>query len=240
MNDELPSSTTQVDSGSQALAEALRGSFAIVKFVMVVLLAVFLFSGFFKVEPQEKAIILRFGKPVGEGNNALLGSGAHWAWPYPIDEVVKIPITEIQKVSARASWFFQSPEQEALNFDPPPNPPMDGYALTGDGNIIHTKATLSYRIEDPVRCVFEFANGTNQTFNLAGVSNAVRNVLDNALICTAARYKVDDLLLNDQTGFQEAVGRRVTKLIEEQKLGAARGSGRRIGPRPRQAFEDGI
>lgn len=212
-----------VDSGAQALTEALHSSFAIVKVVMVILFVVFVFSGIFKVEPQEKAIKLRFGKPVGEGEQVLIGSGTHWAWPYPIDEVVKIPITEIQKVTGKGSWFLQSPEEEALNQDPPAggslNPAVDGYAITGDGNIIHTKATLSYRIEDPVRCVFEFAAGTNQIFSLAGVSNAVLNALNNALVHTTARYKVDDILLNEITGFQEAVGRRVRKLIQEQKLG---------------------
>jgi modulator of FtsH protease HflK len=177
----------------------------------------------FKVEPQQKAIILRFGKPIGEGEQALLGPGLHWAWPYPIDEVIKIPITEIQKVTTKTAWFLQSPEQEALNLDPPPgpslNPAVDGYALTGDGNIVHAQATLSYRIENPVRCVFEFASGTNSGFSLAGVSNAVVNALDNALAYTIARYKIDDLLLNDAVGFQDAVGRRVVKLVAEQKLG---------------------
>ncbi len=218
-----PQTPSPVDSGAQALAEALHSSFAIVKVVMAVLFVVFVFSGIFKVEPQEKAIKLRFGRPVGEGDKVLIGSGTHWAWPYPIDEVIKIPITEIQKVSAKGSWFLQTPEEEALNQDPPAggslNPAVDGYAITGDGNIIHTKATLSYRIEDPRRCVFEFAAGTNQSFSLAGVSNAVLSALNNALVYTAARYKVDDILLNDVTGFQEAVGRRVGKLIQEQKLG---------------------
>ena len=215
---------TPVDSGSQAMTEALRSSFGIVKVVMVILFAAFLFSGFFTVGPQEKAIVLRFGKPVGDGDKALLGSGAHWAWPYPVDEVIRIPITEIQKVTAAASWFFQTPEQVALNQIPPPsgptlNPALDGYALTADGNIVHLKATLSYRIDDPVRCVFEFAAGTNQSFSLAGVSNAVMNALDNALVQTAARFKVDDLLLNDALGFRDAVQRRVVKLMREQKLG---------------------
>src|SRR4051794_349721 len=81
------------DTGSQALSEALRSSFAIVKVVMVILVLVFLGSGFFQVGPQEKAVILRFGKPVGEGNKALLGAGLHWGFPAPIDEVVKIPIS---------------------------------------------------------------------------------------------------------------------------------------------------
>ena len=63
---------TPVDAGSQALAEALRSSFAIVKVVMVLLVLVFLASGFFQVGPQEQAIILRFGKPVGEGKGELV------------------------------------------------------------------------------------------------------------------------------------------------------------------------
>ena len=84
---------TPVDAGSQALSEALRSSFAIVKFVMVALVIVFLGSGFFQVGPQEQAIILRFGKPVGEGRDALLGPGLHWSFPYPIDKYEKVPIT---------------------------------------------------------------------------------------------------------------------------------------------------
>jgi modulator of FtsH protease HflK len=208
-----PSSLSGMDAGSQALAEALRSSFAIVKAVMVLLVGVFFFSGFFTVGPQEKAIILRFGKPLGEGDKALLGAGAHWAFPYPMDEVVKVPITEIQQVKSTVGWFAQTPEQEALNQDPPAgpslNPMFDGYALTADGNIVHTKATLSYRIEDPVRYVFDFVNA----------SNAVQNALNNALLATAARFNVDDILTRERIGFQDAVRRRVLQLIETQKLG---------------------
>ena len=219
-----PPPQTPVDSGSQALAEALHSSFGIVKFVMAALFVAFLFTGFFTVGPQEKAIKLRFGKPVGEGDQALLGPGAHWAWPYPIDEVVKIPITEIQEVKARANWFAQTSLQEARGEIPPAppgtplNPAIDGYALTADDNIVHVRATLRYRIEDPVRCVFEFANGTNQTYSLAGISNAVQNVVENALVHTAAGFKMDETLF-DKMVFQDAVRRRVEGLVREQKLG---------------------
>ena len=98
------------DAGSQALAEALRSSFAIVKIVMVLMVVAFFCSGFFTVGPQEKAVILRFGKPVGEGQKALLTAGLHWSFPYPIDEVVRIPITEIQKVSSTNGWYLTTPE----------------------------------------------------------------------------------------------------------------------------------
>jgi membrane protease subunit HflK len=202
-----------VDAGSQALAEALRSSFTIVKFVMAALVVVFLGSGFFKVGPDERAIILRFGKPVGEGEKALLGPGLHWSYPFPIDEYVKVSITGIQKVTSTAGWFATTPEMELAGTEPPAgsslNPAVDGYALTADGNIIHTRATLTYHIEDPSRYIFGFVNA----------SIAVQNALDNALISTAARFKVDDILTHDIAGFREAVRRCVAELLEAENVG---------------------
>src|SRR5271167_1761911 len=146
-----------LDAGSQALAEALGSSFAIVKIVMVLMVLAFFGSGFFTVGPQEKAVILRFGKPVGEGQKVLLAAGLHWSFPYPIDEVVKIPITEIQKVSSSIGWYAVTPEQELSGNLPPPGPSLvpgvDGYVITADRNIIHTRATLYYQVDNPVRYV---------------------------------------------------------------------------------------
>ena len=206
---------TPLDAGSQALAEALHSSFAIVKFVMVVLFVVFLCSGFFNVQSYERAIILRFGKPVGEGSKALLGPGLHWSFPYPVDEVEKVSISGIQQVRSTVGWYATTPEQELAGTEPPVgpgtplNPAIDGYALTGDGNIIHTRAVLTYRIEDPVRYVFGFVNA----------SNVIANALDNALISTAAHYSVDDILYRDIAGFKDAVRKRVGEIIEHENVG---------------------
>src|SRR5215469_12252278 len=101
-----------LDAGSQALAEALGSSFTIIKIVMGLMVVAFFFSGFFQVGPQERAVKLRFGKPVGEGEKALLGAGLHWAYPYPIDEVVRIPITQIQTVRSDNGWYYVTPEEE--------------------------------------------------------------------------------------------------------------------------------
>ena len=205
------------DSNSQALEEALRSSFVIVKVAMVLMVVVFLGSGFFTVGASEKAVILRFGKPVGEGQKALLSAGLHWSYPYPIDEVVKIPINENQNVTSLVGWYFTTPEQELSGEELPAgqslNPAMDGYVITADHNIIHVRATLYYHIDDPLQYVFEFSNA----------AQIVENTLTTALVQTAARYNVDDILQRDQTGFKEAVGLRVAELAEKEKLGISIG-----------------
>jgi membrane protease subunit HflK len=213
------------DAGSQALAEALRSSFVIVKIAMVALVVIIFAAGFFTVGPQEKAVILRFGKPQGEGQKMLLGAGLHWSLPYPIDEVIRIPITEIQKVSSTVGWYATTPEMELAGTEPPAgpslNPQIDGYVVTADRNIIHTRATVSYHIDDPRMAIFDFTSGTNQQFNLAGVSNAVQNAANEALILTAARFNVDDILTRDRAGFQDAIRQRMSELVEREHLGVA-------------------
>jgi modulator of FtsH protease HflK len=204
---------TPVDAGSQALSEALRSSFAIVKVVMVLLVLLFLASGFFTVGPQERAILLRFGRPVGEGEKALLMPGLHWSLPYPVDESIKVSISGLQQVTSMIGWYAVTPEQMLAGIEPPAygtmNPIVDGYVLTADANIIHTKATLTYRIKDPIRYVFGFVNA----------SNAVQSALDHALLHAAADFKVDDILTRDIAGFQEEVRRRVTQRVEQEDLG---------------------
>ena len=217
MSDEherLPATAPEIsdDAGSQALSDALKRSFAIVKLVMAGLVVLFLFSGFFTVGPQQKAIILRFGTPVGDGR--LYGPGAHWAFPPPIDEVIKIPVGQAQSVESSIGWYATTAAAEAAKQEPPPgeslNPARDGYLLTADENIVHVRATLRFRIAEPgLRFALDFTDATN----------AVRNALNNSLLYAAARYKVDDALTRDQAGFRETALARLEELIATQGLG---------------------
>jgi modulator of FtsH protease HflK len=201
------------DAGSQALSEALRSSFFIVKIIMIVLVLAFLSSGFFTVGPQEKAILLRLGKPVGEGEQALLNSGPHWALPKPIDEIVRIPSSLVQDAQSTVGWML-TPEEIRESAQPQPTgPSLDparySYALTSDTNIIHVRAVAHYRITEPIRFHFDFADA----------AVFVTNDLNSALLLATSQFPVDDILTRRRTAFKEAVAERVNELIREQGLG---------------------
>lgn len=195
-----------VDSGSRALEDALRSSFVVVKAVMLVLLLVFLFSGGKVVGPGEQAVILRFGKPLGTGPEQLLGPGYHWAFPYPIDEVVAIKVGEVQTLTSSIGWYSENtPDAPAV---PTLNPAAEGYLLTADQNIVHARATLRYRITDPLAYVFGFIHATN----------AVQNLLDNALLYAGARASVNTALINN-AAFTDLVLTRLNEQIMNCKMG---------------------
>jgi membrane protease subunit HflK len=201
------------DASTQALSEALKSSFVVVRVVMVGLIALFFASGIFTVGPQEVAIKLLFGAPTGVGEAALLKPGLHWSFPYPINEIVKVPKGQVHTVVSSVGWFPITKEQEIAGQEPPAgpslNPAVDGYTLTADGNIMHVKATLRYYISDPVRYQFEFAS----------VSNLVQNALNNALHHASVQFTVDKATRQDIAGFKEKLMNRVQQLALAQGLG---------------------
>lgn len=201
------------DAGSQALADALSSSFKIIRFLMVVMVVIFALSGMFTVEQNEVAVKLRFGKPVGTGASQLLKPGWHWAFPYPIEEVVKIPVGQSHTMTSTNGWFVISPEMEARGEKAEAKmaltPGIDGYTLTADGNIIHVRTHLKYRISDPVLYSFRFVGATNLLLHL----------IDNAMFYTSARFNADAALYSDKARFQEQVRDRLTRAIADLQLG---------------------
>jgi membrane protease subunit HflK len=198
------------ETGSVALQEALKTTFLIVKVLMVALLAVFFASGFFIVDPQQVAVVFHLGKV---RDSEPLKPGFHWAFPYPIDEVIRIPTGQTLTVTSSVGWHRTSPEEEAMGLDPIMGdtlvPGVDGYTLTADENILHVRAQIKYRIEDPIENTFRFVNARQ----------ALINIVDNAVVYAAARYTADDAMYVEQTAFKEAIRNRIRDRARKINLG---------------------
>jgi membrane protease subunit HflK len=159
---------TELDPASKSLSEALRLSFVLLKIIMVVLLIIFLASGFRTVESGERALVLRFGKVQGTVEKRLLEPGLHWVLPYPIDKVVKIPVGQVVTLPIDSFWYFQTKDEilsgskRRVRPDAPLKPMMDGYCITrsqeydemgghsdgSDYNILHCKWEMTYKVGD--------------------------------------------------------------------------------------------
>ncbi|MHC4423547.1 MAG: protease modulator HflK [Planctomycetota bacterium] len=159
----------ELDPASKFLSEALRVSFVILKVIIIVLVIAFLASGIRTVGSDEKALVLRFGKIRGVGEQRILGPGLKLLFPYPIHEVVKIPVEKKVNLAIDSFWYFQT-RQELLGEKrtrPPEklNPTIDGYCITrsekqdlpatgsesSDYHLVHCKWQITYQIDDPER-----------------------------------------------------------------------------------------
>lgn len=226
----------ELDAASRSLAEALRISFIILKVIMVILIVAFLASGFETVGSDEQAIVLRFGKIREAG---LLDPGPHWVFPYPIDEIVKIPVKTKVNLSINSFWYFQTKQDMLSNARPRVRPGMglrpllDGYCLTrsekdaeasagsdgSDYNIVHAKWQLTYQIYDPDR----FFRGVHvkdvqpgdDYFDVItgdeGVKPLLENLFDDAVVTAMVNYTIDEAISS-----RSAIPKHVQRLLQDK------------------------
>ena len=203
------------DAGARAMSEALDSGFKIVKFLILGLVIAFLYSLTFSVEPDEIAVKLRFGKPVGVGEAQILKPGLHWAFPYPIDEIVRISVGQSRTVVSSAGWFPVTPEMEIARQLPEPTPYLrpgvEGYVISSDGNVIHARATMKYRLNPNTALDYEFG--------FANPTNLLQSILDNSIFYAATQHSAEEAIYRDQIAFNEAVRQRVHHLVNEHRLG---------------------
>ncbi|MBN1436699.1 MAG: hypothetical protein JW936_06470 [Sedimentisphaerales bacterium] len=222
-HDPTVDSNENLDPASKALAEALRLSFVVLKLVMICVIAFFIYRGFYWVEQNEVALELRFGSVKGgESVSAVLQPGPHWAWPYPVEEVVIIPgeLAE-RELSIDDFWYFDpQATEEAMGLRSSRVPQTlrfgtDGYSLTAsrsaavldgqedandipitDYNIIHYKWRIRYRVTNPQRFFSEIWSGAknaNNRYDWTGVENYLRALLADAVIVTSANWDIEQM-----------------------------------------------
>ncbi|MEM8782556.1 MAG: SPFH domain-containing protein [Planctomycetota bacterium] len=211
--------TVPTDPAQKALADALRVSFTILKGVMVVLVGLYLVSGFYQVQPQEQAVQLRFGAVVGEGEDRIKEQGWHFSWPFPIGAVVKVPTTT-QTLTIADTFMFELAETdrgrtyaELAGRGRALNPERDGSLITADASLVHGIFNVSYQIVDAAAFiqnvgdlserVAAFNKGGDDPADMLGldpVSNQqrfealMRTALERAIVHAAAQTDSDDFI----------------------------------------------
>lgn len=202
-----------MESGQAALNEALRISFRLLRAAMLLLLVCYLATGIFIVRQHEEAFVLLLGRISGSGESRLLGPGLHWALPRPVAEVVRVPSARIQTLESDTFWYYLS-EEDRLTGDPPPPgptlPPLrDGYTLSADANLLHSRWAVRYRISDPEQFLFAFG----------APEQILRSELDRAVVLASSRFGIDEAMRSEIESFRSAVDTCLRERCRELGLG---------------------
>jgi membrane protease subunit HflK len=226
----------QLGPGYGYLANALKVSFALLKIIMVVLVVLFIVSGFRKVNNDEQALVLRFGKIRGLGEDRVLGPGLKLLWPYPVHEIIKLPVQKKINVSLNLFWYYQKPGEEMgepvneqIYVSPTLNPLIDGYCLVrgekqgplvgategSDYNILHSKWVLTYQITDPEsfykNCFVDESRlqaGQNYSDVIErGITPLLENLLADAVVRTMVNYTIEEAMYERASGVTDHVKR---------------------------------
>jgi len=232
---------TQLDVGYRLLSNALKVSFTLLKVIMAVLVVAFLVSGFRTVGSDERALVLRFGQIRGIGEKRVLGPGPKLLFPYPIHEIIRIPVEK--RVTLNIDSFWHSDYGQGVGPDARPrvpatlDPERDGYCLTrtaddgtdtaagsgSDYNIVHTKWQVTYQIRRPEQF---YKNVFVDTSNLEpgqsytdvvfkSANPLLENIMADAIVTATVQYTIDEVLYKRVAGLTEHV-----KALVQRKLDA--------------------
>ena len=157
------------------------------KWIVLAIVLVILVSGVRTVQQGEVAVILRFGKLVGDNREEQVHEpGLLFAFPYIIDEVITVPTGKVFDLTVDTHYTNGRMEGDAT---------QNGYCITGDHNIAVISTSLKYVIHDPV----EYA-----LYN-SSVSDTIRGVVAASITEHVASIDIDSLLTDGKDDFVREV-----------------------------------
>ncbi len=172
--------------------------------VAVVILCIAL-SGIKVVKSGEVALILRFGKLVGNSYEEQVHEpGLLFAFPYIIDEVITVPTGNM--IEQKITTHYTQGDMTTLH--------NNGYVITGDQNIALISASVKYVVSDPVA----------YALNIAQVDKLINAFVSNAMIEEAAHVGVDDLLTEGKDAFTTAVMQHAQQKLSDAGTGVTLGT----------------
>ncbi|MFH0983313.1 MAG: SPFH domain-containing protein [Planctomycetota bacterium] len=199
-----------LDAANQSLADAFRASFKVLKLIMLVLVILFLLTGVQFIEPSEQAVVARFGQLL-PGTRA---PGASLAYPYPIDETLRVPVRQDNVVTIDDHFLALTEQEKGQSLSqlgrPTLNPVKDGALLTSDHGLVHVQWRLVYQIENLPDFVKTVADGGTK-----GAELLIKAILDSAAIRVAAtEYTADEITRSKGSEMAARVRARVNQQLE--------------------------
>jgi membrane protease subunit HflK len=167
------------------------------RYILMAAIAMYLLSGIYVVQPDERGVVLRLGRVVRDD----VPPGIHYRLPWPIDSVERPQVTSIKRMSVGYKIVDQlrglAPEPRETQF------------VTGDENIIEVQLLIQYVIKDPA----DFLYAVEEPHWL------VRKAGESVLTQKIALLGVDELLTTAKIEVAQSVKKRAQELLDDYSAG---------------------
>ncbi|MFT7621691.1 MAG: membrane protease subunit HflK [Myxococcota bacterium] len=182
------------------LLEQFKRNFRVILVGVIALVALIAMQGaVFTVQPEERAIILRFGKPIpGE-----LEPGLHFKVPL-VDQVHIVPVERQHRLEI---GFRSEPGKVTTSFEAGYR--IESLMLTGDLSLAHVRWSVMYRIKDLRHYLFNVKDPEDNVRDIA--KGVMRNVIGD--------YSLDEVLLGKYREISSEAKRLTQEALDEVDSG---------------------
>jgi membrane protease subunit HflK len=160
------------------------------------------FSGFFRVEPDELGVVLRFGKPVRE-----VKPGLNYHLPYPIETVLTPKALRVNKIDVgmRVVDGRSGPQVRDV--------PEESLMLTGDENIVDVDFSVFWVVKPEPKGV------ENYLFNIQNPEGTVKAVAESAMREVVGRSDIQPILTGARQVTETAVQELMQRVLDSYNAG---------------------
>jgi membrane protease subunit HflK len=159
--------------------------------ILLAAIAIWGFSGFFRVDPDELGVVLRFGKYVRE-----VQPGLNYHLPYPIETALTPQALRVNKIDIGTRVAADLRRGTTIR-----RVPEESLMLTGDENIVDVDFSVLWKIKP---------NGVGDyLFNIQQPEGTVKAVAESAMREVVGRSNIQPILTgarqNIETGVQDLI-----------------------------------
>ena len=170
--------------------------------IIVAGLAIWLLSGFFRVQPDELGAVLRFGKHV-----RTVQPGLNYHIPYPVETVLLPKALRVSTLNIGMSVSDDSGRRGRVVRDVP----EESLMLTGDENIVDVDFTVLWRIAP---------DGVGKfLFNIQNPEGTVKAVAESAMREVIGRSDIQPILTGARNTTEAAVHQLMQKTLDSYGAG---------------------
>jgi modulator of FtsH protease HflK len=171
--------------------------------IVLAAVAIWLFSGFFRVETEERGVVLRFGKAVRE-----VQPGLNYHLPYPIETVLTPKVTRTNKIDIGMRVVEDLRRGTTIR-----DVPEESLMLTGDENIVDVDFSVLWQIKPEAKGV------ENYLFNIQQPEGTVKAVAESAMREVIGRSNLQPILTAARQTIETAVHDLMQKVLDSYGAG---------------------
>lgn len=196
---------------SKAFLATIDDLMRLLQLVMLIVFLFYCFSGITLVKPGEVAIVLRLGSLVGDNPaDQLNREGWLFAFPYPVDQIIRIPEKEIREISiTELKTLEKTKEEESAAIDAI----EEGYCISADQNIFQTAVKVKFQVFDPVKAIFNFQD------DFFSLNQLIHDLVVKEITQVAVGYKIDEILTDGKEKLALKVSENVQQQLNEAQSG---------------------
>ncbi len=201
----------------QGIKNGLKSGAAIAIFGIVALL---LYTSFYRVDASAEGVVLRFGKKV-----RVVSPGLQMKMPWPIESVYTVPVMKIQ--SLEFGFRTVSPDRKTVYAKR--SNELDDVAdmLTGDLNLAHVEWIVQYQISDSAKSLFNVGGDDGgyymQRLTKSGINPAIpdtiRDVSETIMRKLVGDRSVDSALTMGREEIANEAKRNIQEMLDEYDIG---------------------